>query len=101
MGFLIYPLCGYILLWSVLPLSLLSLTASLPTPNPIFQLLEYMSLYPLPSQMLYITILLTLYHSLFLSSFSEFHSYKHVLYICLYMIIFVLVYMFTFWILNR
>jgi hypothetical protein len=42
--------------------------------TPIFQCYQYISLYPLPSQILYIMILLTLYHSFSCPSFPKFHS---------------------------
>jgi hypothetical protein len=81
----VYLHCGYTLLLSVQPLPLLSLT--LLPPNPHFSTFQYISLYPLPSQMLCFRILLMFYHSLFpfplpLSSIEQFHYYEYVLCVC-------------------
>jgi hypothetical protein len=77
-----------------------SVTLPFPFPSPFFNSFQYV--YLLPSQMLCIMILLTLYHALFLPSFSKFHSVVSLLHtcfhICLYMVMFVFVYMFIFWI---
>jgi hypothetical protein len=52
------------------------------TPPPFFNSFQCLSLYPPPSQMLCITILLMLYRSLFPSSFPEFHSVVLILQAC-------------------
>jgi hypothetical protein len=57
-GFLMYPYCDYSLLWSVQPLPLLSLTPSLP--HPLFNSFQYILSYPLPAQMEWISIFLTI-----------------------------------------
>jgi hypothetical protein len=44
-----------------------------PSHPPLFNNFQYPWLYPLPAQMLYISILLTLYHSLFFPSSPKFH----------------------------
>jgi hypothetical protein len=58
----VYPSCKYTLLWSDQPLPLLSLTF-FPNP-PLFNSFQYISLYHIPSQMLYFLISLMLYHTL-------------------------------------
>jgi hypothetical protein len=67
---------------------------------PLFNSFQYTSLYPPPVQMWCMSILLTLYHSLFLSLLfwvpEWFHCYKCVLHMSVYMIMFVFVYMFIF-----
>jgi hypothetical protein len=58
-SFLIYPHCEYALHWSAQLLLLLSL----PSYPPLFNSFQYIALYPLPPQMLCISILLTFNHS--------------------------------------
>jgi hypothetical protein len=71
---------------------------------PFYNHFQYISLYPPTPQMLWLTILLMLHHSLFLSFLPQVLYYSSTitiytfLYICLYTIMLVFVYMFIFWI---
>jgi hypothetical protein len=64
-----YSVCDYTLLWPIQPFPLLSLTPSLLPNPPLFDSFQYISLCPLPSQMLFYVIVDAL--SLFLSRLPQ------------------------------